>query len=150
MCSICVECVEPGPFSFPDSRHLFSRIDFPPLLRKGGKWILDDLVGSTSNIPSNVPGILADSLVGHAELPSTVQKLPPGETLGRRAADGGSSGLVLLGSNGGPLTGLFCIDVYRFSPIFTDFYRLFRTFLGDFSPSNTYMQSIPEYQQIYQ
>ena len=42
----------PGPFSFPDSRHLlevlvdlltvFSRIDFPPLLRKGGKWILDD------------------------------------------------------------------------------------------------------------
>ncbi len=42
----------PGPFSFPDSRDLlevlvdlltvFSRIDFPPLLRKGGKWILDD------------------------------------------------------------------------------------------------------------
>ena len=30
-----------GPFSFPDSRDLFSRIDFPPLLRKGGKWILE-------------------------------------------------------------------------------------------------------------
>ena len=42
----------PVPFSFPDSRDLlevlvdlltvFSRIDFPPLLRKGGKLILDD------------------------------------------------------------------------------------------------------------
>ncbi len=44
---------------------VFSRIDFPPLLRKGGKWILDDddrfpvgaqftsdLVGSTSNVPA--------------------------------------------------------------------------------------------------
>ncbi len=24
---------------------VFSRIDFPPLLRKGGKWILDDSLG---------------------------------------------------------------------------------------------------------
>ena len=44
---------DPGELdSFPDSRGIlevlvdlltvFSRIDFPPLLRKGGKWILDD------------------------------------------------------------------------------------------------------------
>ena len=51
------------------------------------------------------------------------------ETLGRRAADGGSSGLVLLGSNGGPKGSqpsrpLYQAVLYRCSPIFTDFFGL--------------------------